>query len=92
MFVLVSFDISDDRIRYRAVKLLKGFGVRVQKSVFECPGLNERQYLELKDRMEAVVDLRTDSVRYYILCKGCIGNVEWTGLGSPPEGKEFETV
>lgn len=92
MFVLVSFDISDDRIRYRAVKLLKGFGVRVQKSVFECPALSERQYLELKDRMEAVVDQRTDSVRYYILCKGCIGNVEWTGLGCPPEGKEFETV
>ena len=41
MFFLVCFDISDDRIRYRTVKVLKGFGKRVQKSVFECGGLGE---------------------------------------------------
>jgi len=92
MFLLVAFDISDDRIRYKAVKVLKGFGTRVQKSVFECPALTEKQYLEMKDRLEALVDHRTDSVRYYILCRGCIGNVEWTGVGSPPDERSFATV
>ncbi len=92
MFVLVTFDISSDRIRYRAVKVLKGFGVRVQKSVFECSGLTEKHYLEMKDRLEALIDQRTDSVRYYSICKACVGNVEFSGKGSAPTEKSFETV
>jgi len=92
MFVLVSFDISEDKIRYRAVKTLKGFGVRVQKSVFECAGLNEKKFLEMKDRLDGLIDRRTDSVRYYHLCRGCVEKVEWSGLGTGPEEKLFETV
>lgn len=30
------YDISDDRERRRVEKVLKGYGFRVQKSVFEC--------------------------------------------------------
>jgi CRISPR-associated protein Cas2 len=33
---VVTYDISDDRERYRIDKVLKGYGFRVQKSVFEC--------------------------------------------------------
>ena len=32
----VCYDVSNDRERYRVDKLLKGYGFRVQKSVFEC--------------------------------------------------------
>ena len=90
MFVLVSFDISSNKVRYRAVKALKGFGVRVQKSVFECAGLTEQKYLQTKDRLDGLIDRRTDSVRYYLLCRGCIGNVEWSGTGAGPVEKSFE--
>ena len=79
-------------MRYRAVKVLKGFGRRVQKSVFECPALNERQYLEMKDKLDGLIDQRTDSLRYYLLCRGCIGNVECTGIGENPKREAFETV
>jgi CRISPR-associated protein Cas2 len=30
------YDITDDRERLRVEKTLKGFGFRIQKSVFEC--------------------------------------------------------
>ena len=30
------YDVSDDRERNRVAKILEGFGVRVQKSAFEC--------------------------------------------------------
>jgi CRISPR-associated protein Cas2 len=30
------YDVSDDRERNRVAKVLEGFGVRVQKSAFEC--------------------------------------------------------
>ena len=30
------FDVTEDRERARVAKVLEGYGVRVQKSVFEC--------------------------------------------------------
>ncbi len=92
MFYVVAFDISDDRIRYRAVKILKAFGYRVQKSVFECPDLTEKRFLTLKDRLEALIDFTTDSVRYYRQCRGCLDDCEVSGLGELPEVKDYKVV
>ena len=36
MFLVVSYDIPDDRRRTKLHRHLKGFGMRVQYSVFEC--------------------------------------------------------
>ncbi|WP_242637608.1 CRISPR-associated endonuclease Cas2 [Desulfobacter hydrogenophilus] len=44
MFFLVCFDIVDNRFRYRVVKILKGYGTRVQKSAFECANMNEYKF------------------------------------------------
>ena len=92
MFMVICFDISDDRIRYRVVKALKGVGCRVQKSVFECPAVTEKQFLKLQERFEALIDHEQDSVRYYVLCKKCIREVEWTGPGEKPRTSRFRTV
>ena len=92
MFVLICFDVSDDRDRYRVVKLLKGVGERVQKSVFECASLTEPHFLKLKDRLESLIDHRTDSVRYYPLCERCLDKVEWSGLGEAPVEGSFRVV
>ncbi len=89
MFYLIAFDISDDKIRYRLVKALKGYGVRVQKSVFECSGMTEKQFLKLKSLVESLIDETTDSVRYYRLCKKCLTSVEYSGLGCEPNEEEF---
>ncbi|MEW6221289.1 MAG: CRISPR-associated endonuclease Cas2 [Thermodesulfobacteriota bacterium] len=85
MFYLISFDVSDDRVRYRVVKALKGCGVRVQKSVFECPDLTEKRLAKLQTRLAGLIDHLTDSVRYYRLCGNCLQEVEWTGTGEAPE-------
>ena len=92
MFYLVCYDISDNRVRYRVVKALKGFGSRVQKSVFECPDLTEKQLLDLQDKMDALIDHGTDSVHYFRLCKACLREVEWTGLGHKPAVDPFRVV
>lgn len=92
MFYLVCFDITDDRVRYRAVKVLKGFGYRVQKSVFECPDLTEKKYLKLKDRLEGLIDETTDSVRYYRQCRGCLVEVETSGVGEAPRMAAFGAI
>ena len=92
MFFLVCFDIADDRIRYRVVKVLKGFGTRVQKSVFECPNLTEERFLKMKNSIDDLIDQGDDSVRYYLLCRGCIRRMEYSGIGGLPDGEIFRVV
>ncbi len=89
MFFLICFDISDNKIRYRVVKALKGHGVRVQKSVFECPDMTEKGFLKLKRRLEGLIDETTDTIRYYRLCRSCIKEVEYSGTGTRPKDEDF---
>ncbi|MCF8028392.1 MAG: CRISPR-associated endonuclease Cas2 [Desulfobacteraceae bacterium] len=92
MFYLVCFDIVDDRKRYRVVKALKGFGVRVQKSVFECPGLTDEKLVKLRHRIDDIIDHSEDSVRFYPACRKCVAGVEYSGIGDPPVKQNFSVV
>ena len=92
MFYLVCFDIVDNRKRYRVVKILKKYGTRVQKSVFECPNLTEKQFLKLKHRIEDSIDATEDNVRYYYLSKNYIRRMEYSGIGEPPHIERFQDV
>jgi CRISPR-associated protein Cas2 len=85
MFYLVCFDIVDNRDRRKVVKINRGYGYRVQKSVFECPGLTERQFLNLRNSLEEIIDNISDTVRLYRLCNGCIQTVEVVGIGEQPK-------
>lgn len=51
-FYLVSYDIPDDKRRARIFKLMRGWGERVQYSVFCCQ-LNSRERLELIEELKA---------------------------------------
>ncbi len=92
MFVIVSFDISDNRVRYRVVKALKGAGYRIQKSVFECPNLTEKRLAKLRERLAALIDHATDSIRYYRLCRACLAEVAWDGGGQPPRDENCAVI
>ena len=92
MFCLVCFDIVDDRARTRAAKILKEYGVRVQKSVFECGRLSEEKFLKLKERLENLIDSSEDTVRYYFVCRGCLNKMEYSGIGETPHTKNYRVV
>ncbi|ROQ92054.1 CRISPR-associated endonuclease Cas2 [Desulfosoma caldarium] len=92
MFYVVCFDISDDRTRYRVAKVLKGYGYRVQKSVFECPRLTEKKLLTLMDRVDRLIDHTTDTVRFYRQCEACLKSFEHVGLGLTPERQSYGAV
>jgi len=92
VFFLVSFDIVEDPVRAKVVRVLKEYGVRVQKSVFECSSLNEGQYLRMKTRIEDLIDAGVDSVRYYALCGTCLGKMEFTGIGKAPDEEVYRVV
>jgi CRISPR-associated protein Cas2 len=87
MYVVVVYDIVEDRKRNRLAKVLANYGHRVQKSVFECD-LEDQQYLRMKGALEKEIDPEEDSVRYYFLCRRCHGNTEVSGLGPVREEEE----
>jgi len=63
-FYLVCYDVVDDKRRNRVVKALKGYGVRVQKSVFECV-LTEDQLEYVERLVMKCLKLEVDQVRFY---------------------------
>jgi len=83
MFVIISYDIADDKRRSRIFKALKNFGQWMQYSVFECE-LEKMQFLKLKDRLDHLIEAdKDDSVRFYFLCEGCKRQVERIGGEKP---------
>ena len=80
MFYVISYDIPDDRRRNQLAKVLKGYGNRVQYSVFEAH-LNRRQYEALKQNIASLIDASEDSVRYYALCSACVERAEVPAVG-----------
>lgn len=91
MFLVVSYDIVDDRRRLRLAKVLTNYGHRVQKSVFECE-LDNGRYLALKKKVDRLIDHEEDSVRYYSICGRCRRNIEVSGWGAVREEDEVIIV
>ena len=74
-FLVVVYDISNDRRRTRLHDALLDYGTPVQYSVFECL-LNEEGLGRLKRAVGKVIRPRVDRVRYYPLCQSCLKKVE----------------
>jgi CRISPR-associated protein Cas2 len=88
MFVLISYDIKEDRTRTRLAKKLKNFGPRVQKSVFE--GDVQPEEFEQLDKLLSEVELEeNDSIRLYRLCGECVKGVKIWGIGKITEDKPY---
>ena len=79
MYVVVSYDIEDDKRRNRIHRILKNFGQWVQYSVFECD-LSRAHYLMLRHRLDDYVQkTQGDNMRFYFLCEECQKKVERVG-------------
>ena len=82
MFYLVCYDIVNNRSRHQVSKLLEAYGLRVQKSVFECV-LDEKQQENLQKRLLKLLNKQEDQIRFYPLSANCRGKV--VVLGIQPE-------
>jgi CRISPR-associated protein Cas2 len=83
---LVSYDIGNDKVRRAVEKALEAEGERVNFSVFECY-LTPISLQRLRGDLAAVIDAKTDSIRYYPLCAWCADRVTWQGRGLRPEDR-----
>lgn len=88
-FVVVCYDISDNKRRNRVANVLEDYGVRVQYSVFECL-LTEELLKMLKVRLASEIEEEQDKVFYYHLCERCAKQIETIGGAEKEDHKEIE--
>lgn len=80
MFTIISYDVVDDKRRTKVMKLLKGYGSRVQYSVFECY-LNSDEMRKLGRQLRRLIDPTSDSVRCYRLDTLAVQRIQIVGIG-----------
>lgn len=79
VFVLIIYDIIDNKKRLKLSKLLLGYGFRIQKSAFEAV-ITKKKYKELLERLPGFVGV-DDSIRVYKI----IGTGQVTTFGKSTE-------
>lgn len=89
MLVLVAYDVSTAlpagrRRLSRVARACADYGVRVQKSVFECR-LNPAQWALLRERLLTEYKETEDSLRFYFLEQDAAARTEHHGIAVPPD-------
>lgn len=87
MFILIAYDVStadrkgQKRLR-RVARACEDYGVRVQKSIFECQ-VGKTEWAMLRSRLLKEMDPRQDSLRFYHLDEDTRNRTEHHGLKEP---------
>lgn len=79
MNMVVAYDIADPRRLNRVAKVMKDFGLRVQKSIFEVE-VSPVAFREMRKRTEAEMVPEEDGVKYFPLCNRCAETLVAIGL------------
>lgn len=80
MNMIVAYDIADPRRLGKIAKIMKDYGNRVQKSIFEVAARGG-VFEEMRQRVEATIAPEEDGVKYFPVCDKCAGTVEIIGQG-----------
>jgi len=83
MYLIICYDIVSNRRRSRLFRRMKDYLPRVQKSVFEGE-MPDSRFGSLLEMIRKQMDQEVDTVRIYHLCKRCITNITWLGVGPVP--------
>ena len=83
MYILITYDVDttskEGARRLRNVaRACINYGQRVQNSVFECE-ISEVQLCTLKNIISNIIDMKTDSMRFYYLNRNITRRVEVLG-------------
>lgn len=80
MITLITYDITEPKRLNDLRKFLKEFGLRTQKSVFECD-IDDVALGRIRAYCRDNLDIAKDSVRIYKICNRCINKVTISGTG-----------
>ncbi len=88
MITLITYDITEPKRLNDLRRFLKEFGLRTQKSVFECD-IDDQALRRIRSYCRDTLDLSKDSVRIYRICSRCINRVIISGQGLKVTQYEF---
>ncbi|MCM1047124.1 MAG: CRISPR-associated endonuclease Cas2 [Clostridiales bacterium] len=86
VFVLIIYDIIDNKKRLKLSKLLLGYGFRIQKSAFEAV-ITKKKYKELLERLPSYTSSE-DSIRVYKI----IGKGQVVSFGKTTENETEDVI
>jgi len=89
MLVLITYDVStvtpEGRKRLnRVAKACKDYGLRAQKSIFECE-IDPAQWTKLKHKLLCIINEEEDSLRFYYLGSNWERRIEHHGTKEPAD-------
>ena len=87
-FQIIAYDIVKTRKRNKVAEILKDYGIRIQKSVFECR-LNDVDLNRLTQKLSEAIDKKTDSILIYYLCEACVKQMHFLGVQPVSLEKDF---
>ena len=79
MLTVIAYDITDDDRREDVANELENYGMRVQKSVFEC-WLDNEEFAKLTGTLDTMIDLSSDHIRFYRLCEKDARKIKIIGI------------
>jgi len=91
MIYLVCYDISKPKRLVRTAKVLESFGLRIQKSFFQCD-IDETRMDDMRRRVLSVINKREDYFYIYPLCDECSRKAVEEGTGSLIRLEDFEIL
>ncbi len=80
MIYMVCYDIAAPKRLRRTAKILENFGLRVQKSFFQCEIEKERMEA-MREQILEVIDTDKDYLFIYPLCENCSHRAQTDGRG-----------
>ena len=89
LFVLIIYDIVDNKRRVRFAKKMSGYGFRVQKSAFEAL-IEDRLFQKLQKEIPALINQQEDSVRIYRMTG--YGEVNLFGVNDKIEAEDVMII
>lgn len=90
-FLVVIYDISNNKRRTRLHKTLKNYGTPVQYSAFECI-LTKSEIQKMKKEIGKILRPKSDHLRYYFVCAACKQKIEIVGRVEVVEEQEVIVV
>lgn len=74
LFYVIAYDIADNRRRYRVVKAIEKYGVRINYSVYECM-VTPAQLEKIQQKISRLIEKQEDTVVYYPICMNCFTKI-----------------
>lgn len=89
MIYMICYDISNPKRLRKTAKILENFGLRVQKSFFQCE-ISKEGIDKLRTELLTVINTDKDYFYIYPLCDSCTKKAITDGKGNVIRLKSYE--